>query len=677
MESPIPEPRPIHSDRDGEVPVFVGRERELRRLKQLWDSPSVESSVVKLANMPGIGKTALARQLLRTFGRAENALCLEIDSKDLISAFDQLDPRQAARESFTKCVAQLLPQIQWYMNLSGRAGEFQAIERLVTRLEQYPAPTFLTLLNHLFDLPQLRECRTLFLWDEIQALYGVGQELFLTERKIRDAQAWRTRHVDEKITRQTCGPLYETLVTYEQGAFRPATKTIASLLDPGNRLIVISGTQYRFLNKLEDLGSPLRRRTVQLKLNRLPVVALSEWFTQCAPLPEDPALERTWAGLRDRIVFSSGGIPGFFQVFMDLLPQNPDVQVQLLEAFRADFETAFKEVVKVAREALENYTIGLIEHLFGDYGELPARQFLARLARHALFHDYITATEVTSLIASVAWGTSGHSPDWTHIVELGLLLIVNGDVEEDYLRHPEILADGRLPENALAYVCPFQMDLLRRRYVDEAWLDAIGLDLPPATRHLVAMHPGIVGFAAEYYLALRLVSLTKAGPFPLVEGGVSPYFSADSLPRSSGANTLDIILPPLRGVNAAVPLNLLDPEEGVIYLLPRAEAVDGVVLTETHLICYQVKFTRHPPSPSRPGTAFFSRFDAFLGAQRGRNDGRIPARLFLSLSAPGDSLRHELVNHEFLICAGTGFRALMSERLVDWLCRARDEPFSL
>ena len=55
MTNPIPPARALESDPQDALPIFVGREEEIGELNRLWYEPSVETSVVKIANMPGIG----------------------------------------------------------------------------------------------------------------------------------------------------------------------------------------------------------------------------------------------------------------------------------------------------------------------------------------------------------------------------------------------------------------------------------------------------------------------------------------------------------------------------------------------------------------------------------------------------------------------------------------------
>lgn len=397
MPSPsrVPEPASIYADVNGEVPIFVGRRAELVRLWELWENPSVESSVVKMANMPGIGKTALARHFFRAFGFRENALCIEINSKDLAVSMRSPNPEQAARNTFHYCVDEVLPQISWYydhclgdeVSVDQRATEKQLIEATVQELGATASPTFVTFLTGLFRRSPLRDKRILLFWDEIQTLYGKGQEIFLSNRNVQRALDWLQAHPGVAPTRQACGPLYETVVTYEQGAFRPASEVIAGFLKPRQRLVIVSGTQYRFLNALEDLGSPLRGRTVPMELNRLTVSEVREWLEREHALPEDPQSQGAREALQEQVTYWSGGIPRFVQMFLDALPQTPETFHQLLARLARDFEATLAEVLRVAGKSIDQYILGRVEILLSDYGNQPAQQLLARLARIALFHD--------------------------------------------------------------------------------------------------------------------------------------------------------------------------------------------------------------------------------------------------------------------------------------------------
>ena len=79
-------PKAIHchfDDSNRPLRIFKGRQEDLRKLYESWKDDSVESSVIKIANMPGIGKTELVRQFFRTYGLAKGAICIEFDSKHL------------------------------------------------------------------------------------------------------------------------------------------------------------------------------------------------------------------------------------------------------------------------------------------------------------------------------------------------------------------------------------------------------------------------------------------------------------------------------------------------------------------------------------------------------------------------------------------------------------------
>lgn len=671
MASPIPEARPIFVDGPREPPTFVGRLRELNRMKQLWDSASEESSVVKIANMPGIGKTALARQFFRTYGRAEGALCIEINSKDLLPAMRGPIPEELGPDTFQKCLDIVLPQLRWHFARDGRTSQWERVEELVATLATRPSRTFLKLLDGLFSAELFQADRVVLFWDEIQVLYGVGQRLFLASDQIAEARQWRAAHPDEPITRNLCGPLYDSLIVHEQGAFRPTSEVIAAFLKPGLRLVIVSGTQYEFLDKLEDLGSPLRRRTVELRLNRLDVSHLKRWISREFPPPKDPALMPVWEGVVSRVTYLSGGVPGMVQIFVDALattsPRDSKEPNPLLRQLQRDFEPRLRRIIRIAAEGLDNYILGRVEKFLADFGEERGRQFLGRLATHALFHDYITPGEVAGLAAAVQWDQQEKAPSWVHLVELGLLLLVNGKLERDYIRNPPRVPNERLPRQALAFVCPYQMDLLRRRYIDKAWLADMGIHLTPAIKNLLAMHPGVVGFAVEYYLSLRFLVLTREAPYPLIADAHSPYLVPASIPPTVETLTL----PKFTRLTSLVPVEILTSnglDRGTLYLLPRAGAVDGVFVSrEGQIVCYQVKFREQTLCESDLGTDFFSRFDGFVNRVQKIQEAQNLVRALFSLSPPGPALEKRLIQNEFLICAGSQFEKLMSPALVEWL----------
>lgn len=641
-------------------PIFVGRSEELTFLQDQLADTSVESSVVKIANMPGIGKTALVHQFFRTYCVMNNVLFVKIDSKDFLSLFDHLDTHEAQLLSFSRCKELIVPQIMWYFSQIDSLDQKSEILTIVSNLETtFRSRNMFLFLDQLFGSEVLSTVPTVFFWDEAQAWFQQGQRIVMGTEEINDVRNFlRSVQGGNELVVE---PFPEQLKVFQQGIFRSMTKFLAGFLKPGKRLVVVSGTNYTFLNKLEDLGSPLRGRVTELTMNRLASDEVREWLGIILPKSETVELNSYRNSLIERIVYLSGGIPRFVEYLTQpLTPFYQSQPAKLYQELKEDFDGRVGQLVNKVAQFINGYVYGRVNKLFDSFGQMKVVNLLEILCHSALNKDYLTEIELQGIINKFDWPNTNPTPE--DLVEVGLFLSAGVKPDQEYLRYVTN-KDGIPFGNVFWHVSPFQLDLLRRKYAEGRWLEDLKKIFTPEIKQLLSLSASVVGLAAEYYFALRLVSLASEAEVVLVRNQKSDYLLAESI----YGGCPDIILEETKQIKTLPPIEHLQPEDQTFYLLPKQQSVDGLFKTANALVLYQMKFHSNRIYPSNIKNTFFSTFDQLAQNITPEMTSTPMVKIFFSATDPSKGLKELLIKNKFLICCGEGFRRLMSQELVSWL----------
>ena len=247
----IPEAKPLFDERH--LPTFVGREKDLILFNSRWESPRVEFSVIKIANMPGIGKTEVVRQFFRTYGMSErniaggreHPLLIQINCKKIAGQMNEFQSPNDAYKLTMVMKGGLIKQLNFHYRQTGNRDEYKQVLDLIAETEAYKF-SFWTFMEMLFNSDLLGDKYRLFFFDEIQSLYGEGIESILSQRNIENAEKWLADNPGKYPNRKNC-MFPETVKLYQQGAFRKMASLIADLISQ-KTLIFVSGTQYSLLN---------------------------------------------------------------------------------------------------------------------------------------------------------------------------------------------------------------------------------------------------------------------------------------------------------------------------------------------------------------------------------------------------------------------------------------------
>jgi phage regulator Rha-like protein len=103
-----------------------------------------------------------------------------------------------------------------------------------------------------------------------------------------------------------------------------------------------------------------------------------------------------------------------------------------------------------------------------------------------------------------------------------------------------------------------------------------------------------------------------------------------------------------------------------MYLLPRARTIDGIIVTETTILLYQVKFTSKAPQ-FKP--TFVDEFIALETTLQRRFTDRSTQKLLFTYSELTQSDYEEFTANNILIC--TDLKRLLGKTMIDWLLLAK------
>ncbi len=654
--SEIPPAQHCYFDTKDKILRFYDRESELRDLYKFWNFTDVESSIIKIANMPGIGKTELVLQFMRTYGMKEKAMLIYINFVDILPAINKATSMDKAYIITKKVHSLILPQLQWYYNQFGQDIPSELLEIIQDALDNQVA--FDIYIDNVCNANMLHDIRKIFFFDELQKLWGIGVESVLTERQIQQVEDWYRTNPGKRIT--TRNRLYEISKHYEQGIFRDFIYLLKVLIKEGMHISIISGTQYRLLNSMEDIGSPISGRIRRLNFARIPKAKMNDWFADYFPMPATQDLLDVWQELQSVIIEYASGIPRIMVGFLQALPDDYE---QFLNNLKRNYNLYFTEYLKHVDDLLTEYVHNRINKFLNDFGEEACTKLLARIARHFLFHDATDEEEVHSWIKSIEWEST--PPDAADLVQIGLLLRGNGSLQPDYLNpHSEQLG----AHEPLILVSKYVHELLRKRFIDNLWQKEMKITLSEELLHVLNMSPSVVGFAFEYYLAKKLLQLSQDNLI-LVNAGESRYF--DDLTYIDGYEQININLHKLENIVSRQYVDKITMQKNIIYLVSQETAIDGVVMLEDKILVYQAKFRKKAETLTN---SFFVHFNDLVTKLNKKYNLPVYKILF-TLTRPTAPSIEKLKEYNYLICSD--LKSLLGETMLNWLVASKSRSLSL
>ncbi len=263
--------------------VFVDREDtlkfledELRRRKD-----RKKEQAIRITQAPGTGKTRLLQEFIKKMEYEKKGIGIYINSH-------QIEKWMNGIEEFRKILRRSI--------LAPRIPEFVGKEVLISKrrakrlLKQYNIEnyepyleledildSYNTLDNTLTDfcgtIPDIIKMPIIIVFDEIQSTIGVMTEQFPNAKG--------------------------------QGLFRQIINLVADIIKIPNVLVILSGTNYKIIHFLEDIGSPLKQKTKEYNLMPLAPRYVAEFFDKIFGIPTDKLTE----GLRNWLIENSNGVP--------------------------------------------------------------------------------------------------------------------------------------------------------------------------------------------------------------------------------------------------------------------------------------------------------------------------------------------------------------------------------
>ncbi len=340
--------------------VFVDRENALQFLENELKKRKnrVKEYAIRITQAPGTGKTRLLKEFIKKMEKERKAVGIYINSPE-IERWVKDSPRKLESELWRVLFFEYVEDPHELIGITPVSAkelakkygieDFRAYINLRDIVEDKPAydsmlMDFCNLSLLLLDLPLI------IVFDEIQATIGVMTDQFQNAKG--------------------------------QGLFRQIIKLVADLIKLPNVLVVLSGTNYKILHFLEDIGSPIKQKTKEYNLKPLAPEYVGEFYDRVFGKPTDEVTE----GLRDWLIENSNGVPRTMVWMAETLQEQGGIEwareIGLEEAISALDEIVYDRVY----EDVQNSVNTLMELKNG-------KELLEWVAYRSLFDRQIPLVE--------------------------------------------------------------------------------------------------------------------------------------------------------------------------------------------------------------------------------------------------------------------------------------------
>ncbi len=349
-EAPVVELEDVFVDRENALQFL---ENELKKRKN-----RVKEYAIRITQAPGTGKTRLLQQFIKKMEKERKAVGIYINSPE-IERWVRDSPRKLESELWRVLFFEYVEEPHELIGITPVSAkelakkygieDFRAYINLRDIVEDKPAydsmlMDFCNLSLPLLDFPLF------IVFDEIQATIGVMTDQFQNAKG--------------------------------QGLFRQIIKLVADLIKLPNVLVVLSGTNYKILHFLEDIGSPIKQKTKEYNLKPLDPEYVGEFYDRVFGKPTDEVTE----GLRNWLIENSNGVPRTMVWMAETLQEQGGIEwareIGLEEAISALDEIAYGMVY----EDVQNSVNSLMELKNG-------KELLEWVAYRSLFDRQISLVE--------------------------------------------------------------------------------------------------------------------------------------------------------------------------------------------------------------------------------------------------------------------------------------------
>ncbi len=440
--------------------VFVDREHAMNFLEEELENRigDVVEKAIRITQAPGTGKTRLLKEFIAKSEAENKGIGLYINSPEVA---------KWARGATDSLVWRLL-----------RVVLFPVVKEV--RKKTQVSPSLVKKLANKYDL-------------ENYDLYSAFQDI-KTENKtyydiftdfggliLEDLEMPLIVVFDE--IQATIGKMTDQYTNAKgQGLFRNIIDLVADLIKMPNILVILSGTNYKIMHFLEDLGSPLKQKTIEYKLEPLKSEYVGEFYDHVFGSPQDEFGET----LRDWLIVNSNGVPRTMVWMAEALQRHGGIEWARKIGVRKAIDELNKEILDIVVEDVKASVKDLIQLKNGH-------DVLEWLAFRTLFDRVIPLIEADSKVK-----TPEEEKDLCSVEDLvnkGLIHLLDDSFEIRNVYFEKALRDVL---GIKKYTLQTILDLMD---ISETEVDKLA--------GLLSWHRNILGAYLEIAVALGLYNMTR------------------------------------------------------------------------------------------------------------------------------------------------------------------------
>ncbi len=167
-----------------------------------------------------------------------------------------------------------------------------------------------------------------------------------------------------------------------QGLFHEIINLISNLIAHPNILVILSGTNYKIMHFLEDIGSPLKQKTKEYNLKPLAPEYVGEFFDRVFGKPTDKLTQ----SLRNWLIENSNGVPRTMVWMAEALQEQGGIEWAREAGLKETISTLDQIVYGMVYEDVQNSVNSLMELKNG-------KELLEWVAYRSLFDRQIPLVE--------------------------------------------------------------------------------------------------------------------------------------------------------------------------------------------------------------------------------------------------------------------------------------------
>ncbi len=392
--------------------AFVDREDALNFLEKELDE-RIDDAVeiaIRITQAPGTGKTRLLKEFIKKMEREGKAVGIYINSPEIedwiTGSLTNLESI-LWRAVFLPVAKEVLDVEQLdIIDVKGLLKKYDLNEYIPYSKFQIILEENLTYDNMLVTfssrLPNAIGRPLIIVFDEIQATIGRMTDHFQNEKG--------------------------------QGLFRNIINLVSKLIKRKNVLVVLSGTNYKIMHYLEDLGSPLKQKTMEYNLKPLAPEYVGEFYDKVFGNPVD----ETTTSLRNWLIENSNGVPRTMVWMAKALERQGGVDW----ARKVGVENA----IKILDDAVYNMVLEDVQNSVRSLMELNnGKELLEWVAYRSLFDRQISLVETRQFDFEEADRKKICTID--DLIHKGIIHLVDGHFEFRNVYFEQALRDALQIEN--------------------------------------------------------------------------------------------------------------------------------------------------------------------------------------------------------------------------------------